>query len=93
MDAPNIRGTYPLAGERIGPAWRAAWSFMANGSWVYAARVVAEMTSAAAIERKTAENLLRQAAHAGLIEKRKAGDANDPTPRLQYRIAVAVRGT
>ena len=31
--APNLVGSYPLAGQRVGPAWCEAWRVMGVGGW------------------------------------------------------------
>lgn len=68
-EAPSIRGNYPLAGERIGPAWRRTWSALADGEWHKGndvARAVRED-----LHPETIMTLLRQAVRAGLLEGEK----------------------
>lgn len=67
-EAPNIRGTYPLAGERIGPAWRAAWAELTTDTWTDGSSLAARVGPAHGIGAETVVNLLRQARAAGLLE-------------------------
>jgi hypothetical protein len=66
-DAPNFRGTYPLAGERIGPAWRAAWTRLSESQWTCGGDIVAEVAPGVGIADATVANLLRQARQAGIL--------------------------
>lgn len=76
-DVPNFSGTYPGSGDRIGPAWRAAWIMLADGLERSVAELHVPMTRAAeaasgdgeGIALKTTGNLLRQAAKRGLLER------------------------
>lgn len=92
IEAPNIRGSYPLGGERLAPAWRAGWALLASapGYWFSATRVAAVMASVgdSPILPTTSRNLLRQAVKAGLLEQRlgNVGTADDVVVRVQYRI-------
>lgn len=71
LEAPNFTssGSYPLGGERIGPAWRAAWAaLLAEPHGVSAPTLKAAMCTAADVVDKTAELLLQKARRAGVLE-------------------------
>lgn len=79
----NIGGNYPLAGERIGPAWRSMWKLL-SPEWQYGddlAAIVAEETGLAV---RTLRNLLRKAVNARLLETRSLGKPG--LQRAEYRI-------
>ena len=72
LPPPNIRGAYPNKGERVGPAWAAAWRFLRDGIPCDTVTLVRRMTQVwwpndEPITAATARNLLRQAARAGVI--------------------------
>ena len=92
-EAPSIRGSYPLAGEKIGPAWRRTWSALADGEWHKGndvARAVRED-----LHPETIMTLLRQAAKVGLLEQdRRTGVRVDgsrfaPRPNWYRRADLA----
>lgn len=87
---PNFTATYPLGGEKIGPAWRAAWRALCDEprSWHPVGDLVTAMRDAAQIIDPTARNLLRSARKAGLLEVVYADpQPGSPHPRARYRIA------
>lgn len=88
---PNFNGEYPLAGKQIGPAWRVAWAALVDSGGIYvdSHTLVTAMTDTAEMEWKTAQNLLRGARLAGLLEVRYASTKiNGKTrKRATYRIA------
>ena len=72
-EAPNFGpdSSYPLGGERIGPAWRAAWTaLLAEPRGIPAPALKIAMCAAADIIDKTAELLLQKARKAGILEVR-----------------------
>jgi len=89
---PQIKGNYPLAGKRIGPAWRRIWRELGDGE-VHAGRALAgwlaPLTDVAVV---TIEEMLRQAASRGLIE-RVSVRAPQPSPAGGRRTLVAYRRT
>lgn len=69
--APDFEGNgYPGTGEKIGPAWRAMWSAMADGEWRSSVSLASVACEAAPVVTGTALNLLHSAARCGVIEKR-----------------------
>ena len=71
MDAPNFRGTYPLDGEIIGPAWKAAWEMLGTSErFIRGDELAAQMAACSGAAPKTAQNLLRKAAKAHRLEHR-----------------------
>lgn len=84
-DAPNFRGTYPLAGEKIGPAWRAAWAQLSRTSWVDGTSLAGEVGPPLELAPETVVNLLRQARQAGLLEVRLVR-AQSGRQRGEYRV-------
>lgn len=87
-DAPSISGNYPLAGEKIGPAWRAAWSQLSQKTWADAASLAGELAAQHGLSQKTLANLLREARKAGLLEVRYAAArrAGETHKRAEYRV-------
>jgi hypothetical protein len=69
-EAPNIAGEYPLAGERIGPAWRAAWRMLDREQWINGGDVAAAVAPRCGLQVETVKNLLSSARRAGLLEQR-----------------------
>ena len=70
-EVPNFypNSNYPLGGERIGPAWRAAWAaLLAEPRGIPAPTLKIAMCAAADIIDKTAELLLQKARKAGILE-------------------------
>lgn len=67
--APDFKGTYPSAGERIGPAWQSAWNALADGQWLKGVTLSALIAQQTGLAPTTIANLLRQAATAGVVEK------------------------
>lgn len=68
--APNFRGDYPGAGERIGPAWQAAWDELCSGREIRGDQLTAAMLDTVDIKSHTAESLLRQARQYGVLNVR-----------------------
>ncbi len=66
-EAPNFSGTYPGAGERLGPAWRAVWALLADGEWH---RTPDLKVASDVVLPITIKNLLREAHRAGVLEHR-----------------------
>lgn len=90
MDAdspPNFAGTYPLNGELIGPAWRAAWQLLAQARKpVPVAQLVEAMQAAAPIQDKTARGLLSGARRARIVSVTYDG----PRRSGRYRVNPTV---
>lgn len=84
-EAPNISGTYPLAGERVGPAWRAAWALLQEGSWVDGPSLAAEVAGSTGVAAKTVTNLLQKARAHRLLEVRRVRDQAG-RHRAEYRV-------
>jgi hypothetical protein len=68
--APDFVEGYPSRGKLIGPAWEAAWEALNDGQWHTRSTVAKLMAEQVNIKTKTAMNLLRKAARAGLILQR-----------------------
>lgn len=66
---PQIRGNYPLAGDRIGPAWRRIWRELGDGQPRLAADFARDIAPVVGLAPNTVVNLLRQAAQEGLLIK------------------------
>lgn len=89
--APNFRGTtYPGDGERIGPAWRAVWSFLADGQWHNVPELAAVGVSACwsvvgkGLRESTVQTLLYEAGRDGHLEKEIRADRRN-VRRAYYR--------
>lgn len=66
--APNFRGNYPNAGERIGPAWQAAWAcLLRNEGQAFQEDLTDTMIEDGGIQEATATNLLRKAVKARVL--------------------------
>jgi hypothetical protein len=87
-DPPNFSRNYPLGGERIGPAWRAAWRVLASSPrrW-HTAGALAERMTAEQIEDRTARTLLAAARSADVIEVRYRVTGTPRRRRAEYRTA------
>ncbi len=85
---PNFTGTYPLGGERIGPAWRTAWRALATtpGKW-HPAETLAEAMAQTGILDKTARGLLARARAAGVLDVRHRMTGTPRRRRAEYRPA------
>lgn len=66
-EPPNFGRTYPLAGEKIGPAWRYAWSQLSDSRWTNGLDLAADMAWRAGITAKTAAGLLSKARVRGIL--------------------------
>lgn len=86
--APNIRGNYPLAGERVGPAWRACWSLLSRTTWTDGTTLAGEVGPPNGLAPETVVNLLRQARQAGLLEVRMVRVGS--RQRGEYRVKSQV---
>jgi len=66
--APDIKGNYPSAGERVGPAWQIIWDALADGGEM----TVTAMADLPGVEvvRGTVSTLLYEARRAGLVRHR-----------------------
>lgn len=66
---PQINGNYPLAGERLGPAWRRMWRELGDGQPHVSRDFARRLAPHIGIKIDTIEELLRQAARRGVIER------------------------
>jgi hypothetical protein len=80
----NFKNSYPLGGEKIGPAWRQAWRALDVKRWTPAGDVE-QMGPAAGVLPGTMRNLLRQAVKAGQLEVRYV-KAPSGQKRAEYRV-------
>lgn len=85
-EPPNFEREYPLAGARIGPAWRAAWELLQDGEWHGKIEIESAMCEAGPVASITAMNLLRQARRAGLLETRRTTRPDGGCGPSDYRI-------
>jgi hypothetical protein len=69
-EPPNFSGTFPLAGERIGPAWQALWRGLSDVRWTEGDTLATEVAGRHNITRHTANNLLRQAHAVGILVRK-----------------------
>lgn len=85
MEAPNFSGAYPLAGERLAPAWRAAWDLLLDGDWHHVQVLTLRMIRSGdiGIQHNTAMNLLGQATKAGILER--MGYASQGSYRISFK--------
>lgn len=89
-DAPNISGTYPLAGERIGPAWREVWAMLSRTAWVDGADLAYSLAPRYGLQPKTVKGLLNQARTAGLLDVRLRRNPGRKRATAQYRVKSQV---
>ena len=85
-EAPNFNGSYPLAGERIGPAWRDLWTLLADDQWQCGTDLASAVGSTHNLAEATVKNLLRSAARAGLLETTLAVPAGRTREAAHYRV-------
>lgn len=84
-EAPNFSGTYPLAGEKIGPAWRDCWAQLQADSWVDGLTLATEVAEAHGLDAKTTAGLLAAARRGRLLEVRYV--LRRSRKRAEYRVA------
>lgn len=89
-EPPNFSGQYPLAGSRIGPAWRLGWHELvaAYPRWVPGPDLSARM-SEAGIQERTAKGLLQGARRARLLAVRYRKSGQHGQRRAEYRVLSA----
>lgn len=83
--APDFNPGYPSTGERIGPAWRAAWLLLSDERWHSSADLRAVMMPAGPVVAGTAMNLLGQAARKKLIKARWVRATESVARHREYR--------
>lgn len=81
----NFSGAYPLAGERIGPAWREAWRMLSDKRWIEGKEIKEQVAARTDVIEGTVGVLLWKAEKVGILEKvtRKRDSRN----RVYYRVA------
>lgn len=85
---PNIAGDYPLAGEKIGPAWRDTWAVLSSGKWFAGADVAQWVAARQPVDPRTVIGLMQKARKAGLLEVKILKTKRDGVKRSRahYRI-------
>lgn len=90
MEAPNFRGTYPLDGKVIGPAWQAAWDVLGPSErYKSGAEVAAQAADMSGAKVNTVASLLWKAVKARRLEQRYR--VVDGRRRVFYRRHKAYR--
>lgn len=73
--APDFKGTYPSAGQYIGPLWQRMWDYMSDGQWVtywdLADATAADPDQDYVAARATVRNILHQAANTEKVIRRQ----------------------
>lgn len=90
-DAPNFAGRYPLAGEKIGPAWQSAWNRLSATKWIEGPEIVEHVTTLHPLTAQTIKGLLAKARRAGVLDVQYR---MHPTRRRRvayYRVSVRTR--
>jgi hypothetical protein len=84
----NFSGSYPLAGERLGPAWRMAWQMLSTEKWINAGDIAAVVSEACDLQKITVKGLLRSAARAGILDQKIMPPENSDRvrPAAHYRV-------
>lgn len=72
--APNIRGAYPLAGLRVGPAWQDAWRVLSTGEWVSARALILDVAPRHGLSPQALDAVVRHAWRLGTLQHRR-GDS------------------
>lgn len=67
-EAPNFSRNYPLAGDRIGPAWRELWSRLSESRWDAGVDLAAGLSERYDVTRPTVLGLLSKARAAGILD-------------------------
>jgi hypothetical protein len=78
---PNL--PYPLAGERIGPAWRLMWREL-SPRWQEAQGLCQRVAQRSEVTESTLRKMLRKAASRKIIEYRLTGHLGNQ--RAEYRV-------
>lgn len=69
--APNFNGTYPMAGEIIGPLWQAMWDRLVDGKPRRGVTMAKDFAHKRGVSENTVLHLLRQAERAGHLTSDK----------------------
>lgn len=69
FSAPQIRGDFPLAGARTGPAWRHLWSRLADGTPHIGRDLARDVAEIYGLTINSVQSLLAQGAQVGLLER------------------------
>jgi hypothetical protein len=69
--APNFNGSYPLAGDRIGPAWVTLWHFLSTGTPQCGYALASLVTKENDLKISTVLGLLRRAVKVGILEQKR----------------------
>lgn len=88
--APDIKKNFPSGGERLGPGWNQLWAGLGKQSgrrFVAVTEIAAYYGPKTGLAETTIGNLLRQAANAGLIERKYIQDGS--VKRVYYRRPAA----
>ena len=89
MDAPRLtrrsNSDYPLGGEKLGPAWIAAWEFMEDFRWKGVRELERVMAEASGVAPKTAYGLLNKARSMGFLEAKYGLSSNNRAMLTDYR--------
>lgn len=89
MDAPKLtkrsNSDFPLGGEKLGPAWIAAWEFMEDCRWKGVRELQEVMAEASDVAPKTAYNLLNKARIMGFLEARYGLSSKNRAMLTDYR--------
>lgn len=87
-NAPNFAGTYPLAAERLGPAWRETWRVLAASprTWHRGHELAERVAPRHGLTVQAVSSLLADAARYGLLERRYVRDGNPRRRRALYRL-------
>lgn len=87
MDTParNFHRNYPLAGERIGPAWLALWSALHPRQWQTGRSLAEPLAPRLGVAEATLSNLLWRAEKSGHVQKRIVVDKARSRKVVQYR--------
>lgn len=86
-EAPNFNGNYPLAGERIGPAWREMWKMLDQITWLNAGDIAAVVAPKHDIKPMTVKNILRQARESGVLDQSLRVPAGRRRESAHYRVS------
>lgn len=80
--APDFKGRYPSAGERIGPAWQIIWEALGDGREL----TITEMSDLPGVEvvRATISSLMYEARKAGVVTSRTVNHPRTKGLRLSY---------
>jgi hypothetical protein len=85
---PNFRGRYPLAGEKIGPAWSIIWRRLSRNFYTDGLTLAGDVTQVCDVAPRTVLNLLTRARALGILEVTYRVPKGRARKTAHYRVSM-----